>query len=144
VAQDEDMRKRLSQSMRMLLGHPNILGLHAALAAYRDGGEWLDVLLSYLEDNRDFLADFIAEELPGIEMWTPEGTYLGWLDCRGLDLEISPQKFFLEQAKVGLNDGSDFGVGGNGFIRLNFGCPRALLEKGLNRIKDAVLKHQVV
>ncbi len=138
VAQQEDMRKRLSQSMRMLLGHPNILGLHAAKAAYAQGGEWLDALLVYLEDNRDFLSDFVADELAGIEIWNPEGTYLGWLDCRGLDLDDSPQEFFLHEAKVGFNDGRDFGVGGEGFIRLNFGCPRVLLEKGLTQMKDAL------
>jgi cystathionine beta-lyase len=140
VAQSQEMKERLSQSMGMLLGHPNILGLHAALAAYRDGGEWLDALMVYLEDNRDFLSTFIAEELPGIRMWKPEGTYLGWLDCRDLEMDISPQKFFLNEAKVGFNDGRDFGVEGEGFVRLNFGCPRALLEKGLTRMRDVLLR----
>ncbi len=143
VAQDEEMRQRLSQSMRMLLGHPNILGLHAALAAYREGGAWLDAVLAYLEENRDFLSIFIDEELPGVRMWKPEGTYLGWLDCRDLELEESPQKFFLEKAKVGLNDGRNFGKGGTDFVRLNFGCPRALLEQGLSQMRDALLNQQV-
>lgn len=139
VAKDEEMKKRLSQSMCMLLGHPNILGLHAALASYRDGGDWLDAVLKYLEGNRDFLAGFVAEELSGIKMWTPEGTYLGWLDCRELNLDVSPQKFFLDEAKVGLNEGGDFGKGGEGFVRLNFGCPKALLEEGVTRMKGALL-----
>jgi cysteine-S-conjugate beta-lyase len=144
VAQNEEMKKLLSQSMCMLLGHPNILGLHAALAAYRDAGDWLDAVLKYLKGNRDFLSYFIAEELKGIKMWKPEGTYLGWLDCRALHLEVSPQKFFLDEAKVGFNDGRDFGRGGEGFVRLNFGCPRALLEEGLNRMKVALLNHRLV
>ncbi len=140
VAENPDMQKTLSQSMRLLLGHPNILGLHAAHAAYQHGQDWLDALMQYLQSNRDFLADFVRKELDGIKMWTPEGTYLGWLDCRGLGFEESPQAFFLQKARVGLNDGVDFGEAGRGFVRLNFGCPRALLEKGLNRMRDALEK----
>lgn len=140
VAGNPEMRKKLSQSMCMLLGHPNILGLHAAQAAYQDGRPWLDHLLVYLASNRDFMVDYVANSLPGVRMWSPEGTYLAWLDCRGLDLDISPHTFFLEEAKVGLNAGEDFGDGGVGFVRLNFGCPRALLCEGLERITSALEK----
>ncbi|MEA3325784.1 MAG: PatB family C-S lyase [Chloroflexota bacterium] len=140
VAQSPEMREILSHSMRMLLGHPNILGLNAALAAYQHGGDWLDQVLVYLEGNRDYLADFVSSKLPGVKMWTPEGTYLGWLDCRELDLEMAPQAFFLEKAKVGLNDGGDFGKAGEGFVRLNFGCPRALLQQGLGKMKTALIE----
>jgi cystathionine beta-lyase len=138
VAQDEGMRKTLSQSMSMLLGHPNVLGLYAARAAYRFGRPWLDEVMRYLESNRDFLVETIAKEFPGIKMGEPEGTYLAWLDCRDLNLEVSPHLFFLEKAKVGLNNGENFGKSGKGFARMNFGCPRALLEQGLKRMKDAI------
>ena len=142
VAQSPEMREILSHSMRMLLGHPNILGLNAALAAYQHGGDWLDQVLAYLEGNRDYLADFVSSELPGVKMWTQEGTYLGWLDCRELDLEMAPQAFFLEKAKVGLNDGGDFGKAGEVFVRLNFGCPRALLQQGLTQMKLALTEER--
>jgi len=138
VTENPDMRKTLSKSMRLLLGHPNILGLHAARAAYQHGSDWLDTLMVYLEKNRDTLAEFVSTELDGIRMWAPEGTYLGWLDCRRLELKVSPQKFFLQQARVGLNDGADFGEAGRGFVRLNYGCPRELLMEGLSRMKDAL------
>lgn len=138
VAQDIKMREILSKSMRMLLGHPNILGLNAALAAYKFGGDWLDQVLVYLEANRDILVDFVKNKLPGVDIWSPEGTYLGWLDCRGLELDEAPQAFFLKNAKVGLNNGSDFGEAGEGFVRLNFGCPRALLEQGMMQLKTAL------
>jgi cystathionine beta-lyase len=138
VAQNAEMRKRLASSMQMLLGHPNILGLHAALAAYRDGREWLSEVMAYLESNRDYLCQRVNENLPGVEMWKPEGTFLGWLDCRGLNLKTSPHHFFLEKAKVGLNNGSDFGEEGDGFVRLNFGCPRALLKQGLDQMEEAI------
>ena len=138
IAENPDMRKTLSTSMRFLLGHPNILGLHAALAAYQQGQAWLDNVLVYLESNRDFLYKTVADTLPGVTMWKPEGTYLGWLDCRDLDLDVSPHDFFLKEAKVGLNNGSNFGHGGKGFVRINFGCPRALLVEGLARMKTAI------
>ncbi len=138
VAKNENIRKRLSDSMRMILGHPNILGLHAALAAYRDGGPWLDELLKYLQTNRDFLVDYISKEIPGVEVWCPEGTFLAWLDCRGLNLEKLPGAFFLETSRVGLNEGAAFGDSGKGFVRMNFGCPRDLLEQGLKRMKTAI------
>jgi len=142
VAQSPEMREILSHSMRMLLGHPNIIGLHAALAAYQHGEDWLDQVLIYLEANRDFLAEFVSVELAGVKMWTPEGTYLGWLDCRDLELGMSPQAFFLENAKVGLNDGGDFGKAGEGFVRLNFGCPRALLQQGLTQMQTALAERK--
>lgn len=140
VAQDPDMRKHLNESMHYLLGHPNILGLHAARAAYKYGSPWLDALLVYLKENRDLLTEFVAENLPGVKMWRPDGTYLGWLDCRALDLAISPHAFFLEEAKVALNEGCQFGDPGQGFVRINFGCPRALLMEGLGRMQSALEK----
>lgn len=138
IAKNLEMRERLAQSMRLLLGHPNILGLHAARAAYLHGGPWLEAVLKYLEGNRDFLVNFVDGELAGIRMRKPEGTYLGWLDCRDLDLNVSPHQFFLEEAKVALNDGADFGTAGEGFVRINFGCPRALLSQGLRQMKAAL------
>ena len=134
------MRDHLKESMSMLLGHPNILGLHAARAAYQHGQPWLDAALNYLEANRNVLFDFVQEQLPGVEMWRPEGTFLAWLDCRGLGLDVSPFEFFLNQAKVALNDGQTFGSTGEGFVRLNFGCPRAMMEEGLERMRKAVVE----
>ena len=114
------------------------MGPVAALAAYRDGGDWLDQLLVYLEANRNYLYEYVKNELPGISMVLPEGTYLAWLDCREAGIEGSPCEFFLEKARVGLNDGVIFGKGGEGFVRLNFGCPRAVLTEALQRMKQAL------
>jgi cystathionine beta-lyase len=117
----------------------NIMGYVAALAAYRDGQPWLDELLRYLEANRDFLADYVRRRLPGVTMTPPEGTYLAWLDCRNAGpAAADPFTFFLERAKVALNDGALFGRGGQGFVRLNFGSPRALLTEGLERMRQAL------
>jgi cystathionine beta-lyase len=116
----------------------NNMGLAAALAAYRDGQDWLDQVLAYLQANRDFVADFVWKELPGVEMVTPEATYLAWLDCRQTGIPGSPQAFFLDHARVALTDGAWFGTGGSGFVRLNFACPRATLAEALERMRMAV------
>jgi len=115
-----------------------VLGYIAGLAAYRDEQAWLDALLVYLEANRDYLLEYITTRMPGIKCQRPEGTFLAWLDCRGTAIPGSPHKFFLEHARVALNDGGAFGAGGEGFVRLNFGCPRATLTEGLERMRAAL------
>jgi len=116
----------------------NIMGQVAALAGYRDGKEWLDQVLAYLQGNRDFLSRCVAEKLPGVRMTRMEATYLAWLDCRGAGISGNPFQFFLKEAKVALNDGTEFGRGGEGFVRLNFACPRNMLEEALERMSGAL------
>ena len=117
----------------------NILGYAAAFAAYRDGQAWLDEVLRYLEANRDYLVEYVGKHLPGVSMAAPEGTYLAWLDCRNAaPAAADPFTFFLERAKVAFNDGALFGPGGRGFVRLNFGSPRALVTEGLERMRRAL------
>ena len=138
IVQNAALRNKLRHAGEGLVGWVNSMGLVAGLAAYRDGQEWLDQLLAYLEGNRDFLCDTVQAELPGIHMAKPEGTYLAWLDCRDAGLGQNPYEFFLKQARVALNDGATFGAGGEGFVRLNFGCPRATLVEALERMKQAL------
>ncbi len=139
VIQNPDLRKRFQAAGKGLTGHVNLMGLVAALAAYQGGQEWLDQALRYMEANRDYLCQAVNQELPGVRMASPEGTYLAWLDCREAGIEGSPHKFFLEQARVALNEGASFGKGGEDFVRLNFGCPRSMLEEALTRMKNALL-----
>jgi len=139
IVENDDLRERLCNTYTGLMPGVNILGYTAALAAYRDGQPWLDAALAYLQMNRDVVRAYVEEELPGITMGKPEGTYLAWLDCRQAGIPGNPHEFFLQQAKVALNDGAAFGTGGEGFVRLNFGCPRSLLMEGLERIKEALL-----
>jgi cystathionine beta-lyase len=121
-----------------LISGVNIMGHVAALAAYKGGQEWLDQVLVYLKDSRDFLERYVAEKLPGLRMTSMEGTYLAWLDCKGAGIPGNPFDFFLKDAKVALNDGSDFGRGGEGFVRLNFACPRKTLTEALDRMAAAL------
>jgi len=138
VITNPSLREKYQKACRGLVGNVNLLGYQAALAAYRYGGEWLSELMIYLEANRDFLYEKINREFFGIKMNKPEGTYLAWLDCREAGVGDDPCQFFLEKARVGLNDGVSFGRGGKGFVRLNFGCPRSVLEEGISRMLTAL------
>ena len=138
VVENPELRERLDSASKGLMSSVNVLGYTAALAAYRHGQPWLDAVLGYLEANRDLLLSYVEEELPGITMGKPEGTYLAWLNCHQSGIREDPYTFFLEQAKVGLVDGSVFGKAGEGFVRLNFGCPRTVLIEALERMKQAL------
>lgn len=113
-------------------------GVRANIAAFRDGGEWLADVLAYLDGSRTLLADLLAEHLPGVRYQPPEGTYLAWLDCRGLGLGDGPGEFFLEKAQVLVNDGPVFGVAGHGHVRLNFATPRPILAQIVRQMGRAI------
>jgi len=138
VIQDPELRKRFCQAGAGLVHGANLLGYTAALAAYREGGGWLDEVLAYLEANRDLLQEYVAKHLPGVEMIVPEGTYLAWLDCSAAGIDGEPSEFFVNEARVALNSGARFGPGGEGHVRLNFGCPRSTLVEALQRISSAL------
>jgi cystathionine beta-lyase len=138
IIENPELRQQFVAARCGLVCSVNVMGLVAGLAAYRDGQPWLDAVLDYLEANRDFLADYVAASLPGVSMHKPEGTYLAWLDCRQAGIPGNPHEFFVDKARVALNDGAVFGRGGEGFVRLNFGCPRSTLVEALDRMRDAL------
>ena len=140
ITPNRDLRAALNQTIEDYGLHVgNVFGIVALQVAYREGEEWLEQLLDYLEGNVRFAMQFVAERIPQIKAIGPEGTYLLWLDCRGLGLAPAALKAWMrEKAKVALSDGADFGLGGAGFQRLNLGCPRSILEAGLTRIERAV------
>jgi cystathionine beta-lyase len=117
--------------------------LIAAQAAFSgECDQWLSALRLYLTDNRDYLVSFVQREINGMRVTVPDATYLAWLDCRELirqgKIDGSPFDFFISKAKVALHSGADYGPGGEGFVRLNFGCPRSTLMQALERMKKAV------
>jgi cystathionine beta-lyase len=142
IITDADLRKKFDNARKGLTGSVNLLGMVAMRAAYAKGEPWLEALLTYLEANRDYLTDFIGQELPGVNMAKPEGTYLAWLDCRDTTIKEKPDVFFREQAKVAMNDGDWFGKGGQGFVRLNFGCPSEMLVEALEKMKAVLTKDE--
>ena len=138
IIPDGELRERYKAARRGIVDSVNLLGYTAALAAYQEGQPWLEALLRYLETNRDFVVAFVERHMPGVTVASPEGTYLAWLDCRSAGIPGNAHTFFLKEARVAVNDGATFGPGGEGFVRLNFGCPRALLEEGLEQMRVAL------
>ncbi|WP_338802018.1 PatB family C-S lyase [Pseudomonas sp. RSB 5.4] len=137
IIQDAALRERVNHARCGMVDSVNPLGMEATRVAYSEGAPWLAELKTYLQANRDWLVDAVRSRLPGVTINVPQGTYLAWLDCSALELG-NPQQFFLEQAKVGLSAGVDFGDQHQQFVRLNFGCPRSLLEEGIARMGRAL------
>ena len=144
ISPDPGRRAALSTAFDLLhAGNYNPFSSTAFAAGYSHGAEWLDALMAYLAQTRDFVTDFAARNLPGIRVIEPEGTYLLWLDCRELCRErswddIALKRFCVEQARVGMNPGPVFGTGGSGFMRMNIGAPRAVIETALLRIAESL------
>jgi cystathionine beta-lyase len=136
VISDEKLRRRFVQAKSGIVPLVNALGLAAAEAAYRDCADWHSGLMEYLRGNRDLVARAI-EDMPLLSIAPLEATYLAWIDVRSAHLP-NPVRFF-EDAGVGLQDGTEFD--GPGFVRLNFGCQRPLLQEALDRMKSAMDKY---
>lgn len=138
IIQDPVMRDTFKKALRGLGSEVTVLSQAAGLAAYRDCADWHREALAYLRENCDFAQEFIRENMPAIRMNRIEATFLMWLDCSALPIEGSPSKFFMENAKVFLNDGITFGRSYGKFVRLNFGTSREILTEALNRMKAAL------
>ncbi|QUR69828.1 MalY/PatB family protein [Mycobacterium spongiae] len=130
---------------------PSHLGIIAHTAAFRTGGDWLDALLAGLDANRTLLGELVAERLPGVQLLRPQGTYLAWLDCRGIGVgdektdglavvsDMSgPARWFLDNARVALSSGHVFGTGGGGHVRMNFATSRAIVTEAVSRMSEAL------
>lgn len=135
VIPDAELRGRFQQEAAGVIPGVNLMGHAAALAAYEQGGPWLAACLDYLRGNHDLLEEAVAE-MPGVSMTRVEATYLAWLDVR--ELELDDAAGFFEQAGVGLQDGAEFGA--PGWLRLNFGCPRAVLREAVDRMAGALVR----
>lgn len=141
VIPEPRLRDRFAAAMKSSgLGLSNPFGITAAEAAYRHGREWRDGLIRYIRDNQAFLSDFCGERIPWARPAPLEGTYLSWIDCRaaGLD-DLRLKEKLRREAGVWLDEGPMFGPGGEGYQRMNIACPRATLEKALNRMASMSL-----
>jgi cystathionine beta-lyase len=127
-----------------LLGSPGVTGVDATIAAWDEGQPWLDEIMACLQSNRDWLAQTIGSELPGVTMRVPDATYLAWLDCSALALPCPAGQFFLDQARVGLNFGETFGAPYANFARLNFATPAPVLREIIGRMAEAVRASKAV
>ncbi|HEY9151815.1 MAG TPA: MalY/PatB family protein [Anaerolineales bacterium] len=139
IIPNKELRARYQKEVERLRLHVSSMGLFAARTAFSgkcDG--WLVELRRYLTANRDFLVDYVTENMPDVRLTVPDATYLAWLDFSSYKLKKSPYDFFLKKAKVALSDGKIFGKGSEEYVRLNFGCPRSTLEQGLERMRKSL------
>lgn len=135
----EKMKSFVAMESKMSRGPHDVFSPIAAETALTKGGPWLEQLLVYLEDNSVFMEGFMADNMKNVVYIRPEATYLGWLDFRKTG--IPPEnlhEYIARRAGVVLNDGRTFGPGGEGFLRINFACPRSMLEEALERIKKSL------
>jgi cystathionine beta-lyase len=138
IIPNRKLRDEFTSTRAGILPNPNLFGYVALEAAYRYGDEWLEQVLDYLQGNLDFINDFIGEKIPQIKVTEHQGTYLLWLDFREFSLDNESLRTFMrEKAKVGLNEGYTFGESGSGFLRMNFACPRSIVQEALTRIENA-------
>ena len=133
IIANPELRRDFQRVSAGMTGDVNVLGMTATIAALEHGEVWRQKMIQYLRENAE-LTEARINATGKLHMTPVEATYLAWIDARGLGVE-NPQKFF-EQHGVGMNDGADFGA--PGFVRLNFGCPREMLEEALERITLAV------
>ena len=140
VISNPALRSKLEEIIQSVhVDSGNLFGSIASEAAYTHGTEWHKQLIDYLEGNVNMVRNFLKDRLPNIKLIEPEATYLLWLDFRALGLS-QPElvKLIIDKARLGLNDGTAFGIEGTGFMRLNIGCPKSLLLEGLERLEKAL------
>lgn len=135
VIENDHLRHQFNRARGCTMPEINLLAMVAAEAAYREGEPWRRDLIEYLRGNRDVLADFIRQEMPILKIHEHAATYLFWIDCPGLNTS-NPCQFFAEKAGVFLTDGGPFGS--RQHVRFNFGCPRAHMLDGLQKMKDSI------
>jgi len=140
VVPSEKLRHRLCDWLTANeFSQPTILSPLAAIAAYTQGEPWRREMLAYVEQNVRLVEETCRERIPQLRPWRPQASFLVWLDCRALGL---PQPelvdFFVNKARLALNDGSTFGPGGEGFMRLNVGAPRCILRQALQQLEEAL------
>ena len=117
----------------------NAFSLVATEAAYNYGEDWLYELIKYIEDNVDFAIDYIKNYMPQLKVKKPEGTYLLWVDFSNLNVDKKDLKnALINKGRIALSDGSSFGIGGDGYYRINLACPRSMVLEGLKRIEFAI------
>ena len=141
IIADDDLRRRFRKTVTDIGASAiNVMGLTACRAAYESGLPWLQEVRNYIRGNMDFTASYLAENIPEVRLIHPEGTYLLWLDMRGLGLgDEELERFITQDAGLWLDRGSMFGPEGTGFQRINTACPRPVMEQALRQLHEAVL-----
>lgn len=137
ILENPELREAYGKILWSFSSGVSLLSQIGGLAAYKYGDEWLKQMSQYLERNRDFVYNAIRREIPGVRQTKIEATFLAWLDFSKTKIADKPQQFFLENAKVALNDGKTFGANYGSFVRLNFGTSHTRLSQALGRLFSA-------
>lgn len=142
ICKNEEMRKKIDKAININeVCDVNPFGVLATIAAYTEGEAWLTELIDYLQKNYEFLVTFFNNELPAYSVTRLEGTYLVWVDFRGLGISSGElEEKLIREGGVWLNPGSMYGEAGEGFMRINIACPKARLEEGLKRLKKVLIE----
>lgn len=140
IIKNAELREKVKAEIdRCHAGTPNIFGGIAQTVAYTEGDEWMDAVVEYIRENRDFVTDYIEKNIPQIKTYAQDGTYLMWLDCRNVGVEYEEfSRLLAEKARVGLNSGDEYGEAGKGYFRLNLATQRARVEKTMKAIQELV------
>lgn len=139
VIEDDEIRHRFQEYMEAgEFNEGHLFAYLSVAAAYSNGTEWLDQAIAYIQANIDFTDDFLKTHIPAIRAIRPQASYLVYLDCRDLGLtQEELVDLFVDKAHLALNDGTTFGKEGEGFMRLNVACPRSVLAKALEQLREA-------
>ena len=117
----------------------NIFAYAATAACYAEGDHWRKAMLRYVQENVDYVIDFLNKHIPQIRPMRPDASFLMWLDCKALGMEPDElHHFFVQKAGLGLNQGTIFGPGGEYHMRLNVACPKVILEQAMTQLKNAL------
>ncbi len=138
IVPDAALRSQFAAARTGMVDSVNVLGLVAMRYAYANGEKWRKAVTLQLAKNRDLLLSIVGQVMPEARTFPPESSYLGWADFSLYDLPAPPHEFFLENAKVALSDGAEFGGGYENWVRINFGCPPAVLRDSLDRMGQAI------
>ena len=121
------------------VAEPNAFAMDAAIAAFTEGGEWMDALREYVFENKRLVEEYVKKEIPGISVVPSQATYLSWLDCTSLSVPAEELAAFIrEKTGLYLSSGEQYGGQGKWFLRMNLACPRSAAEDGLDRLKRGI------
>ncbi|HBI61648.1 MAG TPA: cystathionine beta-lyase [Lachnospiraceae bacterium] len=137
---DRVMYREMQRALRIdEVAEPNVFAIDAAIAAFTKGEPWLGALRSYLQENKQYVREFLKKELPQISVVSMDATYLLWLDCRSLQMSSSEiARVLRREAKLYLMAGKEYGSNGDGFLRMNIACPREFVQEGMWRLKKGL------
>jgi cysteine-S-conjugate beta-lyase len=142
---NKELREKYNEKLTGYgLMRPNVFGIEGTIAAYEEGEPWLNELLMVLEDNKQYVLNYLEQHLPELKAIVPQATHLIWIDCSELGMSGEDLcTFFLEKARVKFDEGFKFGECGRSFVRMNIACPKERIDMALRRMNHAVLEHRV-